>query len=181
MKIWLELDQNYQVKTIETNEPSRPVRGGFNEAYYPHFTHVIEMTEGEYSNFLDCYYEYYLDGEAITDGQQSFDVLRVIDCDWVNAVIVDGGGYIVTPVAVFEDDETSEYIVTEPIPSGITNPRWDGEKWVSGEEIAPEKDAVDALAEELLDFKIQYNSVPCQYHKEYPALVERMMESDESK
>lgn len=180
MKIWLELDQIYQVKTIETNEPSRPVRGGFNEAYYPHYTHTIEMTKSEYINFLDRYFEFYLDGEAITDGQQSFEVMETIACDWINGVIVDGGGHIVTPVAIFEDEETSEYIVTEPIPDGVVNPRWDGEKWVPGEEAAAEKDAVDALAEEMLDFKIQYNSVPCQYHKEYPALVERMLD-DESK
>lgn len=93
---------------------------------------------------------------------------------------IDSEGYIKSQV-VFRG-AVPESVITEEVPADIENPRWDfeSEQWVDGErEYEPKKDAVDALAEELLDFKIAYNSVPCQHHKDYPAFIDELMRGGE--
>lgn len=88
-------------------------------------------------------------------------------------------GYIVSKVIFY--GETPENVINDEIPINIKNPRWNFElnEWVDGDEYKLEKDPIDALAEELLDFKIQYNSVPCQNHKDYPALVDEILKGDD--
>lgn len=90
---------------------------------------------------------------------------------------VDLDGYITAEVKY--RGEAPEGVITVPIPEETENPRWNGADWVEGDEYYVEKDPVDALAEELLDFKIAYSSVPCQYHQEYPVLVNKILEGDD--
>lgn len=90
---------------------------------------------------------------------------------------IDDQGYIIEQVKFMGD--TPKGVITTPFSDDIENPRWDGTKWVDGDEYVFEKDPVDALAEELLDFKIAYSSVPCQYHQDYPVLIKKILEGDD--
>lgn len=89
---------------------------------------------------------------------------------------VDADGYIIAEVVYH--GEPPEGVITVEIPADIDNPRWDFEAgdWVNGDGYEFDIDPVDALAAELLEFKIQYNSVPCQNHEDYPALIDGLME-----
>ncbi|WP_339163707.1 hypothetical protein [Siminovitchia sp. FSL W7-1587] len=106
-----------------------------NLALDPSLPYLTEMTQDEFDYFFNRSHLFYVDNGVLTDDQKEFVIKAQQAKKHVKAYLVDPCGHIVD-IQHVPEDETDRYII-EPIPEGVVNPRWDGEKWVSGEVVDP--------------------------------------------
>ena len=110
-----------------TNPPPRPKRGEWNNALFPLYTHVFEMTQEDLNRVWSNKNDYTLE-----QMQVEFNLLTVLECDWANGYAVNPNGFIDSREAVFLDEEPPSYVVMSEPQNTLKKPKWTGSEWVEG-------------------------------------------------